>query len=168
MAESHLDSLTEELIKCEIFTNSKKLEPGVWRGDIDTKRIFIFDETPQFITYGVDGTNSGLAYVARGEPCRKIIRENRESVTICPVVSLAGEIVVSQVIFADKGITSHMAPKTAVKNIKNLIISSTEKGSQDNHSLLDLHKKFDIYLSEENIQRPVVMLADGQCSTFPP
>ncbi|XP_065677263.1 uncharacterized protein LOC136071680 [Hydra vulgaris] len=76
------------------------------------------------------------------------------------------EIVVSQVIFAGKGITSHMAPKTAVKNIKNLIISSTEKGSQDNHSLLDLHKKFDIYLSEENIQRPVVMLADGHSSRF--
>nr|XP_047129891.1 uncharacterized protein LOC124809920 [Hydra vulgaris]XP_047129892.1 uncharacterized protein LOC124809920 [Hydra vulgaris] len=95
-----------------------------------------------------------------------MIRENRESIAICPVVSLAGEIVVSQVIFAGKGITSHMAPKTAVKNIKNLIISFTEKGSQDNYSLLDLHKKFDIYLSEENIQRPVVMLADGHSSRF--
>ncbi|XP_047122289.1 uncharacterized protein LOC124819384 [Hydra vulgaris] len=86
MAESHLDLLAEELIKCEIFTNSKKLEPGVRKGDIDTKRIFNFDETPQFINYGVDGTNSGLAYVARGEPCRKMIRENRESITICPVI----------------------------------------------------------------------------------
>ena len=57
-----------------------------------------------------------------------------------------------------------MAPKASVKNIKNLIISSTEKGSQDNHSLLDLYKKFDIYFSEEKIQRPVVVL---QSSAFP-
>ncbi|XP_065652733.1 uncharacterized protein LOC136080032 [Hydra vulgaris] len=146
--------------------NSKKLKPGVWKDDIDTRRIFNFDKTPQFINYGVDGTNTGLAYAAHWEPCRKMIRKNRESITICPVVSLAGETVVSQVIFAGKDITSHLAPKTAVKNIKNLIILSTEKGNQDNHSLLDLHKKFDMYFLEENIHRPVVMLADGRSSRF--
>ena len=54
-----------------------------------------------------------------------------------------------------------MATKAAVENTKNFIISSTEKGSQDKHSLLDLYKKFDIYLSEEKIQRPVVVLPGG-------
>ena len=63
----------------------------MWKGDIDTSRVFNHDETPQFINYGVDGTPSGLAYAARGESCKKMIRENRESVTICLVVSLAGK-----------------------------------------------------------------------------
>ena len=40
----------------------------------------------------VDRTNSGLAYEVREEPCKKMIRENCESVTVCPVVSLAGNI----------------------------------------------------------------------------
>ena len=31
-----------------------------------------------------------------------------------------------QTVFAGKGITNHMAPKVAVENIKNLIVSSTE------------------------------------------
>ena len=84
--------MAEELIKFEIFTNPEKFESGVWKSDIETKRIFYFDETPQFINYGVDGTNSGLAYVERGEPCKKMIRESRESVTLCLVVSLAGII----------------------------------------------------------------------------
>ena len=40
-----------------------------------------------------------------------------------------------------------MAPKTAIENIKNLIVSSTEKGSQDNHSLLDAYRRFEKYLT---------------------
>ena len=63
----------------------------MWKGDIDTSRVFNHDETLQFINYGVDGTPSGLAYAARGESCKKMIRENRESVNICPVVSLDGK-----------------------------------------------------------------------------
>lgn len=59
-----------------------------------------------------------------------------------------------------------MAPKVAVEKMKNLIISSTEKGCQDNHSLLDVYKRFDKYLSNNNIQRPIVMLADGHSSRF--
>ena len=51
--------------------------------------MFNHDETPQFINYEVDV--SGLAYAALDESCKKMIRENRESVTICPVVSLAGK-----------------------------------------------------------------------------
>ncbi|XP_066924340.1 uncharacterized protein [Clytia hemisphaerica] len=164
--EKERDDLAEELISCEIFKNAEKVEPGVWTGDIDTSRVFNHDETPQFVNYGVDATQSGLAYAARGESCKKMMRENRESVTICPVVSLAGEMAVSQVLFSGKGITTHMCPKPVAKKINNLLISSTEKGSQDNKSLLECYRLFDKYLDEKKIQRPVVMLADGHSSRF--
>ena len=59
-----------------------------------------------------------------------------------------------------------MAPKAAVENIKNLIVSSTEKGSQDSHSLLDAYRRFDKYLTNEKIKQPVAMLADGHGSRF--
>ena len=49
--------------------------------------------------------------------------------------------------FAGKGITSNMAPEEAVQNIKSLLISSTEKGSQDHCSLLECYKLFDKYLT---------------------
>lgn len=82
--------MAEELIRCEIMTNYVKIDEGVWTGDIETTRIYNHDETPQFINFGVDGTPSGLVYAARGENCKKMIRENRESVTVDPFVSLAG------------------------------------------------------------------------------
>ena len=69
-------------------------------------------------------------------------------------------------IFAAKGITSQMAPKTAVDNINNLLISTTENGCQDKNSLLDAYKLFDKNLSQTNVQRPVVLLADGHSSRF--
>ena len=59
-----------------------------------------------------------------------------------------------------------MAPKVAVEKIKRLLISTTESGTQDHHSLLDAYKKFEKYLGEENIQRPVVLLSDGHSSRF--
>ena len=71
-----------------------------------------------------------------------------------------------QTLFAGKGITSHMAPKVAVKNIKNLTVSSTENGCQNHSSMLDAYKRFDKYLDEENIVRPVVVLSDGPSSRF--
>ena len=46
----------------------------------------------RFINYGFDGTNSGLPYVSRGEPCKKMVKEGRESVRVYPVVSLGGNI----------------------------------------------------------------------------
>ena len=61
------DSLAEELIACGIMTNYEKLGNGIWDGDIDTSRVFNFDETLQFINYGVDATQSGRVYAARGE-----------------------------------------------------------------------------------------------------
>ena len=54
----------------------------------------------------------------------------------------------------------------AVKNVENLLISTTENGCQDNKSLLDAYKLFDKYLTEKNIERPVVLLADGHSSQF--
>ena len=59
-----------------------------------------------------------------------------------------------------------MVPKFAAEKMKNLIISTTEKGSQDNNSLLDVYKRFDKYLTEGQIKRPVVMLADEHSSRF--
>ena len=82
------------------------------------------------------------------------------------ITYISGKIVVAQVLFSGKGITSNMAPKEAVAQIKNLIISCTAKGSQDHNSLLEAYRKFDKYLTEENIQRPVVVLADGHSSRF--
>ena len=49
--------------------------------------------------------------------------------------------------FAGKAITSNMAPEEAVQNIKSLLISSTEKGSQDHCSLLECYKLFDKYFT---------------------
>lgn len=92
-----LDSLAEELKCCGIFTNPEKIEKGVWKGSIDTTRVFNQDETPQFINYGVDGTPSGLAFAAKGGSCKKMIRENRESVTLNPIVSLAGKEITQRV-----------------------------------------------------------------------
>ena len=59
-----------------------------------------------------------------------------------------------------------MAPKVAVENIKNLIVSSTENGCQDHSSMLDAYRKFDKYLDEENIVFPVVVLSDDHSSRF--
>ena len=59
-----------------------------------------------------------------------------------------------------------MAPKVAVENIKNLIVSSTENGCQDHSSMLDAYRKFDKYLDEGNIVFPVVVLSDDHSSRF--
>ena len=59
-----------------------------------------------------------------------------------------------------------MAPQKAVDNIKNLIISTTENGSQDNVLLLAAYKKLDKHLTDNAIERPVVLLADGHSSRF--
>ena len=80
--------------------------------------------------------------------------------------SFLGDICLCHVIFAGKGLTSNMAPKEAVDNIENLLISTTEKGSQDHKSLRDAYKCFDSYLTKKNIQRPVVLLSDGHTSRF--
>ena len=59
-----------------------------------------------------------------------------------------------------------MAPKEAVENIKHLLISTSENGVQDHKTLLAAYKKFDSYLTEWNVERPVVILSDGHSSRF--
>lgn len=80
MACQHIDELAEELQLVGITKNDQQIESGKWKGDIDLTRIFNHDETPQFVNYGVDVTPSGLVYAAKGESCKKVIRENRECV----------------------------------------------------------------------------------------
>ena len=57
-----------------------------------------------------------------------LINENRGCVTIQPFSTFGGEIVLCQMIFAGKGITSHMVPAVAVESIKNFLVSTTPNG----------------------------------------
>ena len=166
MAENHLNELAEELSNAGIRKNCKKSSEGVWHGVIDTKRVFNHDETPQFVNYGVDGSASGLVFAGKGDSCNQMIRENRDCVTIHPLVSCAGDVVICHIILSGKGITSKMAPKSAVEKITNLLVSTTEHGVQDHNSLLDFYKFFDQKLTEQNVERPVVVLTDGHSSRF--
>ena len=53
MAAKYLDDLAAEIN----FAGIGKLEatkPGVWEGPIDTTRIIVHDETPQFINHNGD------------------------------------------------------------------------------------------------------------------
>jgi len=77
-----------------------------------------------------------------------------------------GDVCLCHVIFGGKGITSHMAPKETVEKIDELLISTTENGSQDHNSLLAFYKLFDKYLTKNNVNRPVVVLSDGHSSRF--
>ena len=94
MSCNHLNELAEELIKTKIFIDAIQLETGVWQGDIDTTRVYNHDETPQFVNCGVDGTPNCLMYAGQGESCQRMIRQNRECVTVHPFVSFEEEIAV--------------------------------------------------------------------------
>ena len=166
MAIEHLDELAEELINCGIFKDAEKIEGGIWLGDIDLKRIFNHDETPQFVNYGVDGTQAGLVYCGKGEECKRLIKENRECVTIMPFVSCNGEVVSCQVIFKGQGITSQMVPTAAAEKIPHLLISTTDNGIQDHKSLLASYTEFNEYLVEAGIEKPIEVLTDGHSSRF--
>ena len=166
MVIQHLDSLAEELIKTGIMTNYEKVQPGVWKCDIDGSREFNRDETPQAIHYGVDGTANNLAYCPKGDRCTDIMKENREFVKIESFISLDGKIPLCHVIFAAAGITSAMAPDVAVEKIENLLISVTENGYQNGASCFESCKTFNKYLTKANVTRPIVMLSDGHSSRF--
>ena len=84
------DDLAAELQACDLIGDYDQEEPGVIEATIDLSRLYQHDETPQFINYGVDGSASGLVYGGRGESCQKLITQNRECVTIHPMVSMAG------------------------------------------------------------------------------
>ena len=120
MAERHLEELAEELIRLGIFRNASREEAGVLIGDIDTSRIYNHDETPQFVSYGVDGSGScELVYAGKGEECNKLLRENKVCVTINPFISLDGVVEVCHVIFKLKYLAKNMIPEEAIKEINN-------------------------------------------------
>ena len=108
--------------------------------------------------------SSIMAFCDKGDACHKLIKENRECVTILPFSTFSGEMILCQVIFAGKCITSHIAPAIAVDSIKNLFISTTPNGVSTHQSLLDAYKKVEQYLTENNIKRPVVIISDGHSS----
>ena len=102
MSESHLNELAEELKITGVMKNSKKFSEGVKHGAIDTKRMFNHDETPQFVNFGADGTESGLVLDGKGDSCYQMIRENRDCTTIHSFVFSAGDVVICHVILSKK------------------------------------------------------------------
>lgn len=168
MAINHIDELASELINTGIFKNAEQVSPGKWTGTIDLERVFNHDEMPQFINYGVNGHANGLVYCGKGDKCERLRKENRECVTLEPFVSLNGDVLMLQTIFPATNITSHMAPPSAVENIPNLLISTTQSGYQDHNTCLESYKLFDKVLTEKKVQKPVVVLTDGHASRFDP
>lgn len=85
--------------------------------------IFNNDETPQFISYGIDGTSAGLVYAGKGDQCQKMEKENRECVTINPFVSFSGKItkLLKYLFYALKWftITIHIEALMSINNLYN-------------------------------------------------
>ena len=79
-----------------------------------------------------------------------------------------GDVLMLQTIFPATNITSHMAPPSAVENIPNLLISTTQSGYQDHNTCLESYKLFDKVITENKVQKPVVVLTDGHASRFDP
>ena len=167
MVRQYLDDLAEELIWTGIFMNAKQIEPGVWTGSIDTSHMFNHDEMPQFIDYGVSSSATRvLTYCGRGEKCELMKQENREYVTIEPYVSFDGEILMCHIIFPGTCISSHMAPKTAVEKISNLLVSTTDSVYQDGRTSLASYKMFAKAIKQNKVQKPIVVLTDGHSSRY--
>ena len=117
MAIKYIDELAGELIEAEIATNMKQVKPGKLTGNIDASRIWAHDETPQFVSYNNSGDSQSLVLGAKGEDCSKLIKENRDCLTVQPFSSFQGDLAMCQVIFSGAGITSHMAPEAAESEI---------------------------------------------------
>ena len=166
VAKQHIDNLATELVLRGVMTEAKKVESGVWTGKLDHSRVMNNDETPQFIDYGTSGHANNVYYAGTGEGCSSASDENRECVTVHLMMNLKGEMMSCHVIFASSGISSNMAPASAVENIENLLISTTEHGSQTEKSLLRFYQELDKSLDARNIKRPVVVMTDGHFSRF--
>ena len=122
---------------------------------------------PQFIDYGVSSSaTKALTYCGRGEKCERIKQENREYVSIEPYVSFDGEILMCHVIFPGTCISSHMAPKTAVEKINNLVVSTTNSDYQDGRTCLASYKMFAKAVKKNKVQKPIVVLTDGDSSRY--
>lgn len=166
MAVEYIDELAKELIDTGIATNMKQVEPGKWNGVIDISRIWAHDETPQFISYNSSGKSRALVFGSKGEDCAKLIKENRDCVTVQPFSSFKGDLAMCQVIFSGAGITSHMAPEVANNEIENLLVSVNESGVSDHKTLLAGYQMLDNVLETRSVKRPILVIADGHGSRF--
>ena len=166
MATEHLDELAGCLIETGIAPDLKQVEPGVWRGKIDTARIWAHDETPQFINYQKKGCSRAKVFAGSGEDCDELVKENRECVTVQPFSNFKGDQALCQVIFSGSGHSSHMCPKSAAEKILNLMISVNESGYSDHKTLNYAYKQLDKVVEEKNQTRPIIIIADGHKSRF--
>ena len=164
MAIEYLDELAAEINAAGIG----KLEyvgPGVWNGPVDTRRIVVHDETPQMINHGDSSFTKTRVFGVCGERCETLTKSNRDCVTVQPFSNLAGETLVTQVIFSGACLTSHMAP-ASTNNIPNLLVSANKAGVTNHETLLSAYKELDRELTKESIPRPVIIIADGHSSRF--
>ena len=58
------------------------------------------------------------------------------------------------------GITSQMAPPTAVENIKQLLVTTSDYGMSNHNTYITACEEFDLYLTEHDIERLVILLSD--------
>ena len=59
-----------------------------------------------------------------------------------------------------------MVPANAASKINHLLVTTSDHGVSDHITFLAALKEFDEYLTENNIQKPVVLLSDGHSSRF--
>ena len=130
----------------------------MWKGPIETTRIIGHDKIPQMINYG-KSSKQRLVFGVSGKNYEKLYKPNRECITVDPFSTMQGDTLMCQVIFSGSGHTSHMAPES-VKNINELLITVNQSGVSDNCTLLAAYKELDRILSEKEIGRPVIILAD--------
>lgn len=77
------------------------------------------------------------------------------------IVSFNWDVALCHVILKSKEIAWQMAPRVAVDNIPNLLVSINYSGSQGHVILLAADKKFDEYLEVNKIKQPVVVLSSA-------
>ena len=164
MAIEHLAELAGVLIDTGIAPGLKQIEPGVWRGDIDTSRIYAHDETPQFINYSKSGASRSKVFAGCGEDCDELTKEKRECVTVHPFGNLKGDHALCQVIFSGSG--HSMCPKTATDKIPNLLISVNDSGCTDHNTLNAAYTELNQQVQERQQEKPIVIIADGHKSRF--
>ena len=125
----------------------------------------VHDETPQMINHGDSSFTKTRVFGVCGERCETLTKSNRDCVTVQPFSNLAGETLVTQVIFYGACLTSHMAP-ASTNNIPNLLVSANKAGVTNHETLLSAYKELDRELTKESIPRPVIIIADGHSSRF--
>ena len=164
MAVEYIDDLAAEINHAGIG-QLEKVEPGVWDGTIDATCIICHDETPQFINHGDSSYTTTKVFGVAGERSETLTKSNRESVTVHPFSNLAGEMLCLQVIFSGAGLTNQMAPEASEK-IPNMLVTVNKSGVSDHNTLLDAYKLVDSVLTEKEVPRPVIVVADGHGSRF--